>query len=203
MVPIPQVPLTQAKRESENNGWKVPPLDGSLNLSQMLKFNYTNNGEKPLFVYSDSDGSLQHISWYRAVNATYRVAAALSHVRSPQCVIAIFSSMDTITYWAYIHGILAAGHRPFPIAPEDSAHILPQLLKASSASYIIIDAEGPFREVAKSALDILTQESGLVIDVLITQSFGWIFNDEHPSPVVESSSLDLDSQAMILHSSGT
>jgi hypothetical protein len=44
-MPIPLPPQTQALKLDDD--WKVPALDGSLNLPQMLRSNYLHNGHKP------------------------------------------------------------------------------------------------------------------------------------------------------------
>jgi acyl-CoA synthetase (AMP-forming)/AMP-acid ligase II len=209
MVPPPQLPSFS---ESEHN-WVVPPLDGSLNLPQILHFNYMNNGDKPLFAYANTDGSLRRISWRTAVCAAYGVAATLSKSQIPNnSVVAILAQMDFATYWAYVHGILVAGYQPFPVSPRNSAPIVAHLLKITGASAIITNADGGSHRVAMVALDELKETLHHSMLVLIARSFDEIFDNNDQNIPNSNSAItqtfasleisDLDAQALILHSSG-
>jgi long-subunit acyl-CoA synthetase (AMP-forming) len=200
---IPLPPKTQALKP--DSGWKVPPLDGSLNMPQMLRFNYSHNANKPLFVYVDSDNSLQYVTWRSAVGASYGVASILSNIEVPlRSVVAIFSSMNTMTYWSYMHGIMAAGHQPFPIQVRNHAAAVSRLLKISNTKAIVIDAEGPLHTTAMSAIEEFNKTSSSPISVLTAQSFEQVMSDASTAPVIDEAKMaaDLDSTAMIMHSAG-
>jgi acyl-CoA synthetase (AMP-forming)/AMP-acid ligase II len=187
-------------------GWIMPPLDGSHNINRILRFNYLHNSTKPLFVYANADEWLQYISWHSAVRATYRIAATLSDIRPSNSVVAICATVDSIMYWTYIYGILAAGHRPFPISPRNSAPIIAHLLKITNSSAIILDSDGALRKTAALALESLDESPQAIKVVLTARSFEQVFGD-HNDPTIEEQpkfpmASDIDSEALILHSSG-
>jgi long-subunit acyl-CoA synthetase (AMP-forming) len=99
------------------------------------------------------------------------VAALLSSIGIPShFLIAIFSLMDSITYRSYMHGIMAAGHRPFPIQARNHGAAVARLLKISNTKAIVIDVEEPLHTTAMSAIEEFKKTSSS-INVITAQLF--------------------------------
>lgn len=76
---LPTPPGVHGSRPDSN--WNVPPLDGSLTVSEMYDFHYENNPDHPVFVYATPDGNgLTHVTFSEVVPAAHRAARFVADV---------------------------------------------------------------------------------------------------------------------------
>ena len=67
--PLPPLPRNQALSSTT---FKLPPLDGSLNVAQMWDWHYENSPDHPLFVYSDDAGNLSTLYMKDVIPVVHR-----------------------------------------------------------------------------------------------------------------------------------
>ena len=70
-LPIRPPPCNQALTSTT---FKVPPLDGSLTLSQIYDWHYEHSPEHPVFEYADDDGKVHILKMKDIVPAIHRGA---------------------------------------------------------------------------------------------------------------------------------
>lgn len=71
------------KRVTHLNGFKSPPLDGSLTISELYDFHYENNSSHPVFLYQATNGQLSRLTFSEVVPAAHaaaRVVARRAHL---------------------------------------------------------------------------------------------------------------------------
>lgn len=68
-IPLPPLPQNQALNSTT---FKLPPLDGTLNFSQMWDWHYENSPNHPVFVFADDVGSLTTLRIRDVVPAVHR-----------------------------------------------------------------------------------------------------------------------------------
>lgn len=65
---------------------------------------------------------------------------------------ALISPADTITYFTCLVGMLRAEITVVPISPRNSVSAVAKLLSNAQASYVLVSAELPIRELVESAI---------------------------------------------------
>lgn len=56
------------------SGFTLPPLNGSLTVSEIFDFNYQHNPNHPLFVYPKASGGTTKVTYSEVVPAAHRAA---------------------------------------------------------------------------------------------------------------------------------
>ncbi|KAI9064759.1 acetyl-CoA synthetase-like protein [Trametes sanguinea] len=170
------------------------------------------NPNYPLFTYHDGD-QLKYITYASANSAIDRAAryilSGLSHRDGDGTppVIAVFVNADTITSFCGIVGILRAGCTAFLISIRNGAAAVADMLQRTGASQLIMTQDVLVREVVKDALSKLSAGQVTVRDM---PTFEDLFPnaDRKPAKAFEADielpkTYDMDSCAIILHSSGS
>lgn len=88
-----------------------PPMDGSLTLRGLVDFNAQNNPTLPLFIYSETVGSVTEISFLEFARASHRVGHLIRPGRTgPEGeVVALIANTDSLLYEALFSGMMRAG----------------------------------------------------------------------------------------------
>ncbi|KAJ7193227.1 putative aminoadipate reductase [Mycena pura] len=191
----------------------LPPLDCSLNVSQIIDVHLEHANRSAAYSFADADGHITEISHLEFARAAHRVAHLLRpQRRGPEGqVVAIVALTDVLIYQTLVAGCIKAGLVPFEISHRNSDAALFHLLSSTGAHRVlttrgslarIVDAlssgsstKNPTRGLSIEEIPLLGQlypRSGheTVDDTFVP----------YPSP---ASVAALDSIAMYLHSSGS
>ncbi|TBU38867.1 acetyl-CoA synthetase-like protein [Dichomitus squalens] len=181
---------------------------GKATIPELYEWNARENPSYHIFRL-DSGQGIEGISYAEMNKGILRAARLVSSLVGPNAspghhVVAIVASADTITYATVILGILRAGHVAFPISPRNSAAAVADLLSKTKCTQLLASRDPHMSDLVKDALAGL----GGVKQHAMPQ-----YEDLFPSGVAESDDdardflvmpkYDLDSPAMILHSSGS
>ncbi|KLO07028.1 acetyl-CoA synthetase-like protein [Schizopora paradoxa] len=208
ILPIPPLPDTQALSCST---FKRPPLDGSLNLSEVCVWNGRNNPEHPIFVYADQDGGEHVIRWQEFVRGIHRVSSLVQRIvttsqkegnASPR-TIAILSLGDTVTYITTIFGILESGNVAFPVSVRNSPAAVAHLLEATDTDFLLVGSDQAHQSLANSSLQVQQCSKPAVFPLF---EFDEIFSDGDEKIEFTTTTVtrpNMESPAVILHSSGS
>ncbi|KAM5543840.1 hypothetical protein V8D89_002457 [Ganoderma adspersum] len=146
---------------------------------------------------------------YRDVNkGVHRAARLVSSFIGPgtrdRHVIAILASADSITYATILLGILRAGHVAFPISPRNSPAAVADLLQKTRCVHILLSQDVHITGLARDALgevDGVSQYAMPQFESLYPA--GPSQKDSEVEDALEAPTYDLESPAIILHSSGS
>ncbi|KAH8116797.1 hypothetical protein DFH11DRAFT_1687657 [Phellopilus nigrolimitatus] len=210
VLPLATPPNPQALNSKT---FKLPPLDGSLTIPEIYDWHLDNTPDHPLFVYSDPEGVEHKILWPAAVRAFHRAAhivysrvgnIVIEDALNPP-VVAILSSADTITYIAFVAGIVRAGFTVFAISPRNSPAAVAHLLRKTKTAHVLVGSEQALQSLAKASFKLLDDAGDAKPGASDMPNFKDVFlpideTDFKPFPHVKP---DLDSNAFILHSSGS
>ncbi|KAL0563594.1 hypothetical protein V5O48_018470 [Marasmius crinis-equi] len=161
----------------------------------------------PAFRYTTSDG-FRTICWAEAVQAFHnasKLVHALIKRDSRMPVVAILASLDAITYFALVEGIMRTGCTVFPISTRNSDAAVAHLLKATDCKQIFVSSDVAMQELAAKSCARVARENGDAIVLLPTPTFSELFEQKPvqvPKPTVELG-IDLEDIAIITHSSGS
>ncbi|KAJ7156520.1 hypothetical protein C8R43DRAFT_1125714 [Mycena crocata] len=189
-------------------GFKRPPLDGSLLIPEIIANHATDNATYPLFRYLDTDGTVKTIPWSEAVVAFHRAAQLVREqvaVDSPaeRPVVAILASIDQISYFSLVAGIMSAGYQVFPLSPRNSKLGILHLLQSTKCSHLLVSADAAIQALALDVAATIVAEGGR-LKLIPTPSFEDLYlattlvQYVPPSPRPKSTDITL-----ILHSSGS
>ncbi|KAJ6576444.1 hypothetical protein DFH09DRAFT_1149378 [Mycena vulgaris] len=192
---------------SESLAFKQPPLDGSLLLPQIIDNHANDNPTYPLFRYIDLDGALNTIPWSRAIPAFQKAAQFVREQVAEanleeRPVIAILGSIDQITYFSLIAGVMRAGYQVFPVSPRNSELAVSHLLQATNCSHVIVSADATAQKQAECAVAAITTQGG-ILKVIPTPSFEELFSASVVPEVPPVRNLQSGETGLILHSSGS
>ncbi|KAJ7508328.1 hypothetical protein B0H11DRAFT_1704324, partial [Mycena galericulata] len=161
----------------------------------------------PLFRYIHPGGTLNTIPWSRAVRA-FRMAARFVRGQiadsdgEKRPVVAILGSIDQITYFALIAGVLSAQYKVFPISPRNSELAVFHLLQSTDCSYVIISADlSTQMQIDRIVAKITAQ--GRILKVIPAPSFEELFSGSIEPEIQHVLDPQSDEIALILHSSGS
>ncbi|KIJ29342.1 hypothetical protein M422DRAFT_269298 [Sphaerobolus stellatus SS14] len=185
-----------------------PPLDGSLNLLQIVQYNGKHSPQHPLFRYYEETCN-HDIVWSEAVVAFRRAAqyflqqAPHAPSESKKPVVAILAAVDSITYFSTIVGIMLAGFVPFPISSRNSPGAVEELLAVIGCNWVVASTDP-----ATTALlaNLPRKDENSAVKVLPMPKFADLFStsqDAVDSGHFPGLDIDDDSPCIILHSSGT
>ncbi|KAJ6500294.1 hypothetical protein DFH09DRAFT_944969 [Mycena vulgaris] len=183
--------------------FKQPPLDGSLLISEIIFNHATANPTYSLFRYLEADGALKSIPWSLAVrgfhNAAQTVRKQVEGVDSApkRPVVAILGTIDQITAFSLIAGVICAGYQVFPISPRNSEFAIVHLLQSTNCSHILVSPDATTQKLVQGAASAIPSLK-LIPTPSFDELFGGPLTPDIPS-LIKPASEDI---AVILHSSG-
>ncbi|KAF7341016.1 Acetyl-CoA synthetase-like protein [Mycena sanguinolenta] len=187
----------------------LPPLDCSLNLSQILEFHIAHENRSTAYSFADEDGNMTEISRFEFSRAAHRVAHLLRPERQGPDgqVLAVIAATDVLIYQTIVAGCVVAGLVPFPISTRNSAAAIFHLL-ADTDSHRLLRTKGSLDHLVDTvATDNAAYELSIEEVLLLGQIYPHLGHETpqqpfvpYPSPLTSAS---LDDVAMYLHSSGS
>ncbi|KAJ6521257.1 hypothetical protein DFH09DRAFT_871257, partial [Mycena vulgaris] len=183
--------------------FKQPPLDGSLLILEIISTHATANPTYPLFRYLEADGTLKSIPWSLAVrgfhNAAQIVRKQVEGIDSApkRPVVAILGTIDQITAFSLIAGVICAGYQVFPISPRNSEFAIVHLLQSTDCSHILVSSDATTQKLVQAAVSAIPSLK-LIPTPSFDELFGGPLTPDIP-PLIKPASEDI---AVILHSSG-
>ncbi|KAI9065203.1 acetyl-CoA synthetase-like protein [Trametes sanguinea] len=180
--------------------------------SKLYDWHAKENPNYPLFTYQDGE-AIKFITYSaanRAIDRAARYIAASVGARDATVehpIVAILANADTITFFCNIIGILRAGCTLFLISPRNGAAAVADMLQRSGASQLLLTPDVALRLVAEDAVSQLPSGQVTVRDMPMFEDL--FPNGEHKSSELFEADVqfpehfDLDSCAIILHSSGS
>jgi acyl-CoA synthetase (AMP-forming)/AMP-acid ligase II len=117
-------------------------------------------------------------------------------------------SADTITYFTTMVGVIRAGYVAFLISPRNSPAALAHLLSSTNPAHVLLGTEQPLQNLFAASLELMAEGSALKRRIRSSNmpTFEEIYisssaNDAAFQPLPPFRP-DLDTPAIILHSSG-
>ncbi|OSD01062.1 acetyl-CoA synthetase-like protein [Trametes coccinea BRFM310] len=210
------MPLTPADVPSHISTEFRQPLEefkqGKIVVPQLYEWHAKENPNYPLFTYYDGEKP-EYITYATANRAIDRAARYIAsglgplYEVTPKPIIALFANVDTITYFCNIVGVIRTGCAIFLISARNGAPALADMLQRTGASQLLLSPDALIRDVAKDALSRLPAGQVTIRDIPM-------FDELFPSAEGKSNvafeanvelpkTYDLESHAIILHSSGS
>ena len=176
LLPIPS--LTPSVRKVDGLGaYETPPLDGSLTVPELYDWHYEHNPRFPVFQYLNDDRVPVKITYSEVVPAVHGagrlVSSYIDRNETPQPVVAILSSVgkpfiaiyrffganytysiDTVSYFCAVLGLLRADIPLFPLSPRNSPAAIAHLLKQVNVTHILIGNEPSLLRMLQDVLKI-------------------------------------------------
>ncbi|TCD63425.1 putative NRPS-like protein biosynthetic cluster [Steccherinum ochraceum] len=180
-------------------------------IPELFDWNGEHNPNHPLFVYDDVQGNTT-ITWSQAVRIIHQAARYVAEhsklssqgdqAHSP--VVAVLATSDTVTYFCTIIGIMRAGFTVFAMSPRNSAEAVAHLLSKTDSQFMLVSSEPSMVSLAEAALKIM-RTSGKAPPMGRMPEYDNLYSaamnvNFMPYPNVKH---DVDSIALILHSSGS
>ncbi|CAK5268755.1 unnamed protein product [Mycena citricolor] len=192
-----------------------PPLDASLNLSQILDLHVEPPRLTTAYALADGKGGITSVSHYEFVRAAHRAAHILRPGREGQQdgqVVAIIANADVLIYQTLVAGCIKAGLVPFPISPRNSPAAIVHLLKCTD-SHRLLTTRQSLGQLADGLTASLSQETPVYeLSVEEIPLLGQLYPHlgaegpgDDPSPLYPSPErpVPVDDVALYLHSSGS
>ncbi|KAF9043670.1 hypothetical protein BDP27DRAFT_1409307, partial [Rhodocollybia butyracea] len=152
------------------------------------------------------------IFWNEAVLAFYAASLFVKATVKTDAinpVVSILASLDSITYFALVEGIMRAGCTPFPISTRNSDIAIAHLLKTTDSQHLFVSPDIAMQELAAKACsrlvlngDVNDKAKQNPITILSTPVFEDLFQ-ERCLKLESSTIIETDRTAIILHSSGS
>ncbi|TEB21758.1 acetyl-CoA synthetase-like protein [Coprinellus micaceus] len=190
-----------------------PPLrDGNLTLPGIYEFHNQRNPNHTLFCWPTDEGtkSLSFSAANRGFNNVARlVTDSVGGPGDSPAVVAIIAVVDQVSYFALISGIIRAGHCAFPISHRNSAVAVADLLRKSNTKALLISNDKQTKDLVHAARDLLHLEEDEGHEVRLIEVptldaiFGGTLNDTHLLSLLDVKIIQRNSNALILHSSGS
>ncbi|KAF9056719.1 hypothetical protein BDP27DRAFT_1373282 [Rhodocollybia butyracea] len=193
-----------------------PPPDAGegFNIVTLHDFHAKHSPNHPVFRYmTDNHQGIRTIFWNEAVRAFYAASLfvrAMVKTDAVNPVVSILASLDPITYFALVEGIMRAGYTPFPISTRNSDIAIAHLLKTTDSQHLFVSQDIAMQELAAKACSRLVPVDGDVngkakqnpITIFSTPVFEDLFQ-EQGSKLESSTIIKTERTAIILHSSGS
>ncbi|KAJ7463788.1 hypothetical protein FB451DRAFT_1180248 [Mycena latifolia] len=190
-----------------------PPLDCSLNLSEIIDHHIAHENRGAFFAFADAAGHITEVSQLEFCRAAHRAAHLLRpQRRGPEGqVLAIVALTDVVLYQALVAGCIKAGIVPFPISHRNSASAVLHLLK-STGSHRLLTTKGSLSHLVDAvAAESSAQSPPYELSIEEIPLLGEIYPhlgrerkedpfEHYPGPAIRT---PLDDVAMYLHSSGS
>ncbi|KAJ7146532.1 putative aminoadipate reductase [Mycena epipterygia] len=192
----------------------LPPLDCSLNLSEIIDLHITHENRGAAFAFPSPDGAgITEISHFEFSRAAHRVA----HILRPQRrgpegqVLAIAALTDVLIYQTIVAGCIKAGIVPFPISHRNSAAAVFHLLSTTGAHRMLTTNSSLARLVAAVSAESSAKSPPYELSIEEIPLLGKIFphlgretkEDDFTPYLSPATRTALDDVAMYLHSSGS
>ncbi|KAG9220336.1 hypothetical protein CCMSSC00406_0006601 [Pleurotus cornucopiae] len=202
---LPPLPKTQALTSST---FKIPPLDGSLSVPELYDWHYCHQTEHPVFVFPGENDQQTIIRWpelVRAIHTGARIVRGLMKPAGNSSVVAIFTTSETFTYFTMIAATFRAGFVPFLISHRNSAEALAFLFAETHIGHVLVDRGTELQEVLRGALRLMQQTypRAKIPPYSEVPLFEELFRNEDSFRLLPPYRPDMDTLAMILHSSGS
>ncbi|KAI0085552.1 hypothetical protein BDY19DRAFT_1020953 [Irpex rosettiformis] len=202
--PVPQF----ARGSSET--FSRPPLDGSLNISEIYEWHAHHSPNHPLFQYLTDNGAVLTVSYKDAIQAIYRggwlLKTALEHVQAQQkrSIIAVLSLSESISYGLTYLASERAGFTLFPISPRNSSAAVAHLLAQVDVDLLLVGREPSMQDLASDCFELLRASNLNVPPAAVMPIFSELFpangEEAEPLPPIDYEAGDI---SMIMHSSGS
>ncbi|KAF9066601.1 hypothetical protein BDP27DRAFT_1330220, partial [Rhodocollybia butyracea] len=192
-----------------------PPPDAGegFNILTVHDFHAKHNPNHPVFRYmADDHQGVKTIFWNEAVRAFYAASLlvrAMVKTDAINPVISILASLDPITYFALIEGIMRAGCTPFPISTRNSDIAIAHLLRTTDSQHLFVSPDIAMQELAAKACsrlvlhgDVNEKAKQNPITIISTPVFEDLFQ-EQGLKLESSTIIETERTAIILHSSGS
>ncbi|KAF7427854.1 hypothetical protein PC9H_007070 [Pleurotus ostreatus] len=202
---LPPLPKTQALTSST---FKIPPLDGSLSVPELYDWHYCHKTEHPVFVFPGENDQQTIIKWpelVRAIHTGARLLRGLMKAAGNPSVVAIFTTSETFTYFTLIAATFRAGFVPFLISHRNSAEALAFLFAETHVDHVLVDRGTELQEVLGCALRLMQQTypRAKIPPYSEVPLFEELFRNEDSFRLLPPYRPEMDTLAMILHSSGS
>ncbi|KAG8992459.1 hypothetical protein FRB94_013915 [Tulasnella sp. JGI-2019a] len=223
-MPSLQLPTTQGLNSST---WRQPDLSGASNLGDIFEHHARNSSSHlwavwhdPTVPGDDKRGKMTYAIWWNAIQRASKFL--MKHFDLPSnpigpedhCIIAIFATMDPLSYLVMIHAIIYLGYTAFPLSTRNSVDAVIHLLESSHCRRIVVAGGEPIQKVIRDANQQIgkrvAKSQGLwAVDA---PKFGELFPEYGPSTSREAHRVTLTTRprrprmsddALILHSSGS
>ncbi|KAI0073515.1 acetyl-CoA synthetase-like protein [Panus rudis PR-1116 ss-1] len=228
-LPIPPVPQTQNLRRSESK-FKIPPLDGSLTLPEIYDWHLENSPDHPLFLYGEDaeegsgrplgdGGEVVTLTWRDVVRGIHRAGWAVKRNienggwrsdKDERPMVAILASLDFITYFTFLVGVLRAGYKVFFISPRNSIGAVAHLLAKTNTTHLFVGRDDALRHNAKEAIKSMRESNSdaWIPELFETATFEELYPEKAGLPEGDFQLLPpvkqrLEDTAIITHSSGS
>ncbi|KAH8111803.1 acetyl-CoA synthetase-like protein [Phellopilus nigrolimitatus] len=192
-----------------------PPVDKSLSIPELYDWHYSHNRDYPLFVFENANDSVRTITMGEGVQGMHRATRyvrervdlelipGLTPIGKPP-VIAILASSDTITFFCTIIGALRTGWTVFPISTRNSPRAVAALLSETKALHLLVSAEVSVQGLADSSIKLVDNDTMKFqkIDMPVFRDLFPVQGFDSKFKTVSSARLDMDTAAVIYHSSG-
>ncbi|KAJ7760072.1 putative aminoadipate reductase [Mycena maculata] len=191
----------------------LPPLDCSLDISEIIDFHIGEGGRIAAYAFANADNEITEISRFEFGRAAHRVAHLLRpQRRGPEGqVLAIIALTDVLIYQAIVAGCIVAGIVPFPISNRNSATAVLHLLNTTDSHRLLMTKGSLSSLVDSVSADLVAMSPLYELSIQEIPLLGQIYphlgheTAEHafvpyPSPATRAK---LDAVAMYLHSSGS
>ncbi|KAJ7089503.1 putative aminoadipate reductase [Mycena crocata] len=189
----------------------LPPLDCSLNLSEIIDFHIAHENRGAMYAFRDETGHTTEISQFEFCRAAHRVAHLLRPQRQgPEGqVVVILALTDVFIYQTLVAGCLKAGIVPFMVSHRNSTAAVSHLLRATGSHRLLTTGGSLADLVDATSADLSNQSSPYALNVEEIPLLGQIYphlghetgKDDflmYPSPLIKTA---LDDVALYLHSS--
>ncbi|KDQ21392.1 hypothetical protein BOTBODRAFT_61102 [Botryobasidium botryosum FD-172 SS1] len=210
-------PVPPTKQAANSATFITPPIDGSMSIPQMIDFHLANNPNHPVFRFATSGSSeapFEEFLWRNVGQAMHRAARLAqarilgtpsNHTNSTTTpVIAAFASVELVHFSTFMYGVSRGGYLVHLISPQLSPAVIAHLFLKTDVTHVFVDES--FRGLVKSVVDELQKAEAAIIPVVLDfPAVDDLFvRDDHQFEALPPiKSIELDSAAIILDSSGT
>lgn len=183
-------------------GFQPPPLDGSLNLVELMEWHRRNSPDWVWCTYRlTGQDHVRSISWKEAYSMTQRGAryfakatqidldAGLYRPSSQGIagvpsgpIVAVVANLDTLNYFVSVMSLIRIGLVPFAISINNSREAIAHLIKASNVSYVLHGPPGAAPEVDANLNGALEDVSK---DSIIPKMLTWPSETLYVNPTAE------------------
>ncbi|KAJ7161958.1 hypothetical protein C8R43DRAFT_1233492 [Mycena crocata] len=189
--------------------FRAGPLDGSLSVPQLIDLQLERSPNHVAYIYDDTEGEIVSVTFSQYIKMVHASCRKIMHettphrLNEPGTVIAVFATMDTISYCMLVASIMRAGLTPFFISPRTAAVGLADLLAQTNSAAVYISPDSNLLSVLSEALVIWGKETQ--IPVFDAPTFDHLHQnlDLYLEPLEPLQVAPMDRTALILHTSGS
>ncbi|KAG8873436.1 hypothetical protein FRB97_006736, partial [Tulasnella sp. 331] len=210
--------------------WKAPDLSGASTVGEIFQHHAINSSSHLWAVWgghnapthdSDKRAKLSYADWWNGVqNAAkflldYGDLPANPTRPEDRRIIALFATLDPLTYFVLIHAIIILGHTAFPISTRNSVAAVVYLLQETKSERLIVAGGEPIREVVRGVILQISEQAArsIPLKVIDAPTFGALFPKHGPAMYQDAEASKpielltrkpaMSEVALILHSSGS